>query len=434
MEGKKISFGFMKTKKDNKPLITEKKEYIECVEEKSIKVVGGEVKEEDKPLVIPMKPNTLITAERLREIAEKAEDFEELETKITSDDKNLPNEETIDQMAVRELMEEAKKEKVLETPQLVLPMNAKPVIEGQIESTLDDYDSVPVQEFGLAMLRGMGWTPSKDQSKYKQPQLRPKGLGLGADKVIKENQKKKSSNGKDEDLSIVKNSFVKITSGKYSGFYAKVLSLDEENGRVMVEISVKKETVSLSEFMMQAVSKSEFDKQSKVINVESYEEYKKKESYKHNNSKVEDVRKDGSSSKNSNDIRVRDSSKIERREEERPRRNEQKHSNGRSRKSASRERYRKESSSSEEDRSRHKIKNKKKYSSNESLTSESDNRHKSVTRRRHSSSDSSEINYRKEKSKKHKSTKEKRDIDKKRKGKKKKRDRDRSPNYKKCRK
>ncbi|XP_064073000.1 G-patch domain and KOW motifs-containing protein [Vanessa tameamea] len=434
MEGKKISFGFMKTKKDNKPLITEKKEYIECVEEKSIKVVGGEVKEEDKLLVIPMKPNKLITAERLREIAEKAEDFEELETKITSDDKNLPNQETIDQMAVRELMEEAKKEKVLETPQLVLPMNAKPVIEGQIESTLDDYDSVPVQEFGLAMLRGMGWTPSKDQSKYKQPQLRPKGLGLGADKVIKENQKKKSSNGKEEDFSIVKNSFVKITSGKYSGFYAKVLSLDEENGRVMVEISVKKETVSLSEFMMQAVSKSEFDKQSKVINTESYEEYKKKESYKHNNSKVEDVRKDGSSSKNSNDIRVRDSSKIERREEERPRRNEQKHSNGRSRKSGSRERYRKESSSSEEDRSRHKNKNKKKYSSNESLTSESDNRHKSVTRRRHSSSDSLEINYRKEKSKKHKSTKEKRDIDKKRKGKKKKRDRDRSPNYKKCRK
>ncbi|XP_046966796.1 G-patch domain and KOW motifs-containing protein [Vanessa cardui] len=436
MEGKKISFGFMKTKKDNKPLITEKKEYIECVEEKSIKVVGGEVKEEDTPLVIPMKPNTLITAERLREIAEKAENFEELETKISSDEKNLPNDETIDQMAVRELMEEAKKEKVLETPQLVLPMNAKPVLEGQIESTLDDYDSVPVQEFGLAMLRGMGWTPSNDQSKYKQPQLRPKGLGLGADKVIKENQKKKSSKDKEEDLSIVKNSFVKITSGKFSGFYAKVLSLDEDNGRVMVEISVKKETVSLSEFMMQAVSKSEFDKQSKVINAESYEEYKKKESYKHNNSKVEDTssRKDGSSSKKSNDIRVRDYSRIERREEERPRSNEQKHSNGRSRKSPSRERYRKESSSSEEDRSRHKNKNKKKYSSNESLTSESDNRHKSVSRRRHSSSDSSEINYRKEKSKKHKSTKEKRDIDKKRKGKKKKRDRDRSPNYKKCRK
>lgn len=44
MEGKKISFGFMKTKKVEKPItpiITEeKREYIECVEEKSIKVIG----------------------------------------------------------------------------------------------------------------------------------------------------------------------------------------------------------------------------------------------------------------------------------------------------------------------------------------------------------------------------------------------------------
>lgn len=43
MEGKKISFGFMKTKKVDKPLVVnneEKKEYIECVEEKAIKVVG----------------------------------------------------------------------------------------------------------------------------------------------------------------------------------------------------------------------------------------------------------------------------------------------------------------------------------------------------------------------------------------------------------
>lgn len=40
MEGKKISFGFMKTKKVDKPLAEEKKEFIESIEEKSIKVVG----------------------------------------------------------------------------------------------------------------------------------------------------------------------------------------------------------------------------------------------------------------------------------------------------------------------------------------------------------------------------------------------------------
>lgn len=45
----------------------------------------------------------------------------------------------------------------------------------------------------------------------------------------------------------------------------QVVSLDEDNGRVMVDITVIKETVSLSEFMMHPVTKSEFDKESKVL-------------------------------------------------------------------------------------------------------------------------------------------------------------------------
>lgn len=40
MEAKKISFGFMKTKKVDKLPVQEKKDFIECVEEKSIKVIG----------------------------------------------------------------------------------------------------------------------------------------------------------------------------------------------------------------------------------------------------------------------------------------------------------------------------------------------------------------------------------------------------------
>ncbi|XP_045775573.1 G-patch domain and KOW motifs-containing protein [Maniola jurtina] len=434
MEGKKISFGFLKTKKQDKPITADKKEYIECVEEKAIKVVGGGVIEETKPLVIPMKPNTLITAEKLKEIAEKVENFDEPEVKIEKEEENtVPENETLDQMAIRELVEGAKKiKKENDTEKLVVPINSKPIMDGQAEATLDDYESVPIQDFGLAMLRGMGWTPGQDQSKYKPPQLRPKGLGLGADKVIKEKEKSKSSRDKEEELSIVKNSFVKITTGKYSGLYGKVVSLDEENGRVMVDITMKKETVSLSEFMMQAVTKSEYDKQSKVINSESYEEYKKKEtlnSSKSHNSKTVETRKEGTSSKKSNETREKEHTEIR---EDRLN-NDEKYSNG-SNRSKEKERYRKESSSSEEERSRHRKKNKKKYSSNESLTSESDHRHKSIDRRRDSSSDSDKNHRKKEKSHRSKSSKEKRDIDKKRKGKKKKRDRDRSPNYKKHRK
>lgn len=40
MEGKKISFGFMKTMKVEKLPVQEQKDFIECLEEKSIRVVG----------------------------------------------------------------------------------------------------------------------------------------------------------------------------------------------------------------------------------------------------------------------------------------------------------------------------------------------------------------------------------------------------------
>ncbi|XP_032514635.2 G-patch domain and KOW motifs-containing protein [Danaus plexippus] len=439
MESKKISFGFMKTKKQDKPILVERKEYIDCLEEKSIKMVGGESAEEIQPLVIPMKANTLITAEKLKAIAEKVENFDEPVVVKQEKVEDIPNNETLDQMAVRELMEGAKNVKVEDTPALVVPVNVKPVFEGQVESTLDDYESVPIQDFGLAMLRGMGWSEGKEQSKYKQPQLRPKGLGLGADKVVKENQKNKSSN--DEELSIVKNAYVKITSGKYSGYYGKVISLDEHNGRVVVDIIMKRETVSLSEFMMQPVTKAEFDKQSKVINSQSYEEYKNNErlNTKPQNSMKPGDRKDrndGSSNKQSNDKEQLGYRKD--RSQEENRKKDINNSNGRSRTSRSlevvergKDRYKRDSSVSKE-RS-HRKSNKKRYSSNDSLSSNSNERKKSISRRQRSvsSSESSDSSQRQRDKRRNK---EKKDIDKKRKGKKKKKDRDRSPNYKKHRK
>lgn len=35
----------------------------------------------------------------------------------------------------------------------------KPTFVGEKESSLEDYENIPVDDFGLAMLRGMGWTP-----------------------------------------------------------------------------------------------------------------------------------------------------------------------------------------------------------------------------------------------------------------------------------
>lgn len=38
-------------------------------------------------------------------------------------------------------------------------------VEGKEEPTMDDYESVPITEYGMAMLRGMGWTEAKGVGK-----------------------------------------------------------------------------------------------------------------------------------------------------------------------------------------------------------------------------------------------------------------------------
>lgn len=82
-----------------------------------------------------MKPNTLITADRLKEIAAKVENFEEPEIKNEAQEKfkDVAKDETLDQMAIRELLEDAKKKKTEEKPALIVPVNAKPVMDGQAE-------------------------------------------------------------------------------------------------------------------------------------------------------------------------------------------------------------------------------------------------------------------------------------------------------------
>ncbi|KAG5925333.1 hypothetical protein E4U42_004401 [Claviceps africana] len=47
-------------------------------------------------------------------------------------------------------------------------------------STLDDYEAMPVEEFGAALLRGMGWDGQPTGPKAKEVRRRPARLGLGA--------------------------------------------------------------------------------------------------------------------------------------------------------------------------------------------------------------------------------------------------------------
>lgn len=60
----------------------------------------------------------------------------------------------------------------------------------------DVYEKIPVEEFGVAMLRGMGWRPdSEKEIKVYEAERRPQRLGLGAS-LIKELPPKKDSDKK----------------------------------------------------------------------------------------------------------------------------------------------------------------------------------------------------------------------------------------------
>ncbi|CAG2060777.1 unnamed protein product, partial [Timema podura] len=57
---------------------------------------------------------------------------------------------------------------------------------GPVPSSLEDYERVPVENFGMALLKGMGWKEGKGIGK--KPRVvetitqvpRPRGVGLGA--------------------------------------------------------------------------------------------------------------------------------------------------------------------------------------------------------------------------------------------------------------
>lgn len=80
-----------------------------------------------------MKPNTLITAERLKEIAEKVEKDLEDTVKVENKEEecNVPENETLDQMAVRELLQDSKKELNVNTPILAVPVAANPAVDAK---------------------------------------------------------------------------------------------------------------------------------------------------------------------------------------------------------------------------------------------------------------------------------------------------------------
>lgn len=318
-EVKKISFGFSKfTKKTQivsstlNQIKPEKNnvELIDCFEGKSIKLKNP-VQPVDKILVIPLQRQqetklSLKNEDNSKSLASGTSTVCDMDSRVnmeTNDlglienvslpEKNNDNQAdlksttnkilTLDEIAAKEILEDLNdKKKQDESRIFTVPLTNNPPA-GEKESSLEDYENIPVGDFGVAMLRGMGWAPGKGIGKNEKlvtpslPTLRPKGMGLGADTVLKSSLETKPSN---KDLKMVKKSFIRVIAGQHKDSYGQIEGFDDETGRLIVKLALKNISISLNEFMVQLVDDVEFLKNSKVINVSKYEQYKEDESKK----------------------------------------------------------------------------------------------------------------------------------------------------------
>ncbi|XP_069319029.1 G-patch domain and KOW motifs-containing protein [Eulemur rufifrons] len=198
--------------------------------------------------------------------------------------------------AVKEIIEESKKsleerENTGIDPTLAIPMIQKgctPNREGtdsepQAETMPEeaDYEAVPVEAYGMAMLRGMGWKPGEGIGrtfnqvvKPRFNSLRPKGLGLGANLTaaqaltptgsshVPRPDKEQENDKEDQPQALVPGGAVVVLSGPHRGLYGKVEGLDPDNVRAMVRLAAGSRVVTVSEYCLRSVSQQEFDKNS----------------------------------------------------------------------------------------------------------------------------------------------------------------------------
>lgn len=163
------------------------------------------------------------------------------------------------------------------------------------ESTMEDYNSIPVTSFGSAMLRGMGWSEKKAIGGINKAAVAPveyiprhKGLGLGAEKgkdTKQKNRKRKlgepkeskdrnkpivDSDGRvrhtrrigedeepDDSKDFKPDNYVLILKKQHKDLYGKIISVDEDFAKVSVKLLISGDVVNISQYHSQVVDKSE---------------------------------------------------------------------------------------------------------------------------------------------------------------------------------
>jgi G patch domain and KOW motifs-containing protein len=197
-DGSKITFGFSASKRrktEDKPaLVTDPDEVVddEPARELITSISNNEIitlepqKQSNKPIVIPLPPDRNTRSQdhlNLAKIArgELIEEPEETVPVTTEEDaimteanQNLP-------LLLRNRMREL--DQIQDEDQ-----RFRADVESRPDAArLEDYENIPIEKFGEALMRGMGWTPGakvglngRGLIKPVEVVPRPRGLGLGA--------------------------------------------------------------------------------------------------------------------------------------------------------------------------------------------------------------------------------------------------------------
>ncbi|XP_065912450.1 G-patch domain and KOW motifs-containing protein-like isoform X2 [Dysidea avara] len=164
------------------------------------------------------------------------------------------------------------------------------------ESTTEDYENMPISQFGTALLRGMGWKKSEGIGRTNKCKVepieyvqRPAGQGLGAIKKIEdasrrrkpgEEQRKgmqpiREKNGKvrwvktlDEEVPEQLEGFVagvnvSVTSGPHKGLLGKVIDVESSGTtnseqHINVKLILNKQVLRFSEHHLKLLTDEEF--------------------------------------------------------------------------------------------------------------------------------------------------------------------------------
>ncbi|TKS76868.1 G patch domain and KOW motifs-containing protein [Collichthys lucidus] len=292
-----VSFGFTKTVSKFKPSTgdaltkRDERDYLTGIDRNELQ--STKPSEKPKELIIPLiQKNRWHKTDRAGQ-SEKSGG----KTQETAQDND-----SVDSQAVKELIEDSRRqlEEWQNGPQsernlnLSIPLLLQNKVPDGFEdgdqvkvdlrpesSTEADYESVPVEAYGLAMLKGMGWSKTegigrtfKQDVKPIEHQLRPKGLGLGADRsAIKDLEPSKhkrppkpgEERAKEEELVMGPGGCVLVESGAHKDLYGKIEGVDPDNARVMVKLAIGSKTVTVSQYAIKLVGRKEYEKYSKDL-------------------------------------------------------------------------------------------------------------------------------------------------------------------------